>query len=102
MKLADRQSYAEALPLLERASAQADVLAGHAAYYAALAKLRLGRPAEAQMALKALQARPLVGYLVEAVALASAECAEALGDHAGAAAIYERLATEKQRLQKKS
>jgi soluble lytic murein transglycosylase len=92
MKLADKESYAEALPLLTRPGVQKGVLGDYAIYYAALAELRLGRAAEACRALRTLRARPLVGYLSEATALAEAECAEALDDHAGAVEIYERLA----------
>jgi hypothetical protein len=56
MKLADEQSYAKALPLLSRPSMQQGVLGPYAAYYAAQADLRLGRPAEARAALRRLGA----------------------------------------------
>lgn len=91
MKVADQQDHARALPLLSRPSVRQGPLGTYAIYYAALASLDLGRPAEARDALRALQARGLVGFLAEAALTAEAECAEALGDHAGAIALYERL-----------
>lgn len=92
MALADEESFDSALPLLTRPSVRQGVLREYAIYMAALADLRLGRPAEARTALQDLQRASLVGYLSELAALAEAECAVALHDYAGAVAIYERLA----------
>jgi soluble lytic murein transglycosylase len=94
MKLADEESYDKALPILARPAVQQGPLGDYAAYYAAVAVLRLGQPADARRSLRALQLRQPVGYLAEAAALAEAECAEALGDYAGAADIYERLSRQ--------
>ncbi len=92
MALADGGSFDKALPLLTRSSVRDGVLGHYAVYVAAVAELRLGRPADARAALQDLQRQPLVGHISELAALAEAECAEALDDYAGAAAIYARLA----------
>ena len=60
-------------------------------YYAGLAELQLGRHAEACRLFRRVQERGPIGYLVEAAALAEAECAEAAKDYGAAIAIYERL-----------
>ncbi|MGE0703676.1 MAG: transglycosylase SLT domain-containing protein [Vicinamibacterales bacterium] len=95
MDLADDESYDKALPLLQAPSVRQGVLRDYAIYYAALAELRLGRPAEARVALQQLQQHPLVGHLSELAALAEAECAVALHDYAGAASLYERVTAGK-------
>jgi soluble lytic murein transglycosylase len=92
MALADQESYEKALPLLKEAAAGEGILRDYAIYFAALAELRLGRPAEARSALQELQEQPLTGHLAGLAALAEAECAEALDDYAGAAALYEKVA----------
>ena len=95
MKLADEQSFEKALPVLARPALQEGPLGYHAAYYAAMSVLRLGRLEEARVAFRNLRARKPLGYLAEAAALGEAEAAEALGDYAGAAAIYTQLSQEK-------
>lgn len=87
--------FSRALPILSRPGVRQGVLGHYAEYYRALAELRLGRPAEALTAFRALAERAPAGYLTEAAALREAECHEALGDQAGAAAIYERLSKTK-------
>ena len=91
MRLAAREGYAKALPILSQASTQQGPLGEHAIYYAGLAELQLGRQAEACRLFRRVQERGPIGYLVEAAALAEAECAEAAKDYGAAIAIYERL-----------
>jgi soluble lytic murein transglycosylase len=95
LKLVDEEKYGEALPLLGRLAGQPGPFGDYAAYYSALSQLRLGQHAEARDAFNRLQQRQAVGYLSEAAALAEAESAEALGDHAGAVTVYERLTAHK-------
>ena len=95
MKVADKVDYARALPLLTKAANAQGPLGDYAAYYAALAQLRLGRFTEARALLQQLLARRPVGYIAEAATLASAETAEALHDYDEALEIYERLAATK-------
>ena len=95
MKVADKVDYAKALPLLTKAANAQGPLGDYAAYYAALAQLRLGRFTEARALLQQLLARRPVGYIAEAATLASAETAEALHDYDEALEIYERLAATK-------
>jgi soluble lytic murein transglycosylase len=93
-KLVSEAKYAQALPLVS-ASLAGTPLADYAAYYRALTELRLARIDEARRAFDALAARPLTGYLSEAVPMRQAEVAETTGDMRGAAAIYARLAESK-------
>jgi peptidoglycan lytic transglycosylase len=95
VKLEVDSNYAKALPILAQPAVQQGPLGPYAAYYAGLAELRLGRPADARRTFQALAAREPVGYLIEASALREAECDEALGDLAGAVAIYDRLSKTK-------
>ncbi len=88
-------NYAKALPLLSPAAAQQGPLAMYAQYYKGLAELRLGHAADARRTFQALAASEPVGYLVQGAALREAECDEALGDQAAAAAIYDRLSKTK-------
>ena len=87
--------FAAALALVSRPSLAGTALGDYAAYYTGLAQLRLSRPNEARATLDAVARRDSPGYVTIAAALASAEAAEALGDHAAAIAIYERLAANK-------
>lgn len=86
-----RGDYAEALLAVSDGRHTTGPLADYAAYYTALSYLRLARPAEARTLLDRLRARPLVGYLAEAVPLAAAEAAESTGDVQTALAIYRGL-----------
>ncbi len=95
IKLEAAGSMTRALQILSQASLQEAPLGGYAKYYKALAELRLGRPADARRTLQALGADAPSGYLAEAGALREAEADEALGDHAGALTIYERLSNER-------
>ena len=71
--------------------AQQGPLGQYAAYYAAVAQLRLRRAADALTSFRALQDQKPVGYLSEAAALGEAEADEALADSSEAVRIYERL-----------
>jgi len=95
VKLEAGDHYAKALPILSQPALQQGLLGHYAAFYKALAELKLGHPDQARLAFQALQASDPVGYLAEAAALREAECDEALGDHAAALAIYERLSATK-------
>jgi len=95
VKLEVDANYAKALPIFSQPSLQKGPLGDYAIFYEGLAELRLGQPADAKRTFQSLQARELVGYLVEAAAVKEAECDEALGDQSGAAAIYERLSAAK-------
>ena len=92
VKLEVDSNFAKALPILSQSAIQEGVLGHYATYYQGLAELRLGRPADARRTFQSLAAKHPVGYLVEAVALREAECAEATGDQSAAMEIYERLA----------
>ena len=90
-QLVDQQSYSKALPLLMQPSVLLSPVGAYAQYYAAVAELRLDRPAQALRLFRGVQARPPVGYLSEAAAMGEAEAAEALGDHRAAVEIYDTL-----------
>lgn len=86
---------AQAFATLSQVSAQEGLLGQYALYYAARSQQRMGKAADALRTFRLLQQRPLVGYLREATALGEAEALETAGDHAAAAAVYERLTKEK-------
>jgi soluble lytic murein transglycosylase len=83
--------YAKSLAIASRPELQQGALADYAAYYSALAQLRLGRAPDARRLFQALQGRKPLGYLSEAAAFGEADAAEAMLDPAAAVAIYERL-----------
>ncbi len=87
--------YREALQLASRPALAKTPLAGYAAYYAAMSRLRLLETEPAQKALEELS-RKASGALVVTASLAAGEAAETALDHAAAAAIYGRLAADKQ------
>jgi soluble lytic murein transglycosylase len=95
VKLEVDGNFTRALPILTQPSLQQGTLGLYAQYYQGFAEMRLGRPADAQRTFQALAAKNPVGYLAEAAALREADCAELLGDQAGAMAIYERLSKTK-------
>ena len=88
--------FERALTLASRPAFASTPLAGYAAYYKGLAQLRLSRPADARDTFASIKRGGADGYLPTAVDLATAEAATALGDHARALGIYERLAADKQ------
>ena len=85
----------KALALVTRPALATSALADHALYYKAIAQLRLARAADARESFEALRKKDPAGYLPTAAALGEAEAATALGDHAKALEIYERLAADK-------
>ena len=87
--------YDNALSLASRPSLAGSALADYASYYKGLAQLRLDRAADARATFDALQKRTPTGYLAIATSLGEAEAAAALGDHADALAIYEKLTSDK-------
>ena len=91
VKLEVNSEFARALPIVSQPAIQQGVLGPYAEYYEGLAQLRLGRAAEARATFRALGARSPVGYVSEAAALREGESNEALGDPAGALAVYEKL-----------
>lgn len=86
--------YSDAIPLVHAAAAKGP-LANYARYYEGLSALKLSRLDDAQAAFQSLMARPLTGYLAEAVRLRAAEVDQAQGDIQGALAIYAELAETK-------
>ena len=95
VKLEVDSNYAKALPVFSQPSLQKGPLGDYAVFYRGLAEMRLGQPADAKRTFQSMQAGELTGYLVEGAAVKEAECDEALGDQAAAAAIYERLSADK-------
>ena len=85
----------KALALVTRPALATSALADYALYYKAIAQLRLARAGDARESLEALRKKDPAGYLPTAAALGEAEAATALGDHAKALEIYERLAADK-------
>jgi soluble lytic murein transglycosylase len=95
VKLEVDTNFARALPILAQPSVQQGTLGDYAIFYEGLAQLRLGHAAEARKTFQDLQAKPPVGYLVEAAALREAEADESLGDQSAALDVYDRLAQKK-------
>jgi soluble lytic murein transglycosylase len=85
----------KALALVTRPALASSALADYALYYTAIAQLRLARAADARGSFETLRKRNLAGYLTTAAALGEAEAVTALGDHAKALEIYERLTADK-------
>jgi soluble lytic murein transglycosylase len=95
VKLEVESDFGKALPILSRPALHQGALAGYVDYYEGFAQLRLGHAAEARKTFQVLAASVPVGYLTEAASLREAECDEALGDHAAALDVYERLSRTK-------
>jgi soluble lytic murein transglycosylase len=91
VKLEVDSDFARALPILSTPAVRQGPLGHYAEYYKGLAELRLGRSGEARRTFQALASSAPLGYVAEAAALREAESAEALGEHAAAADVYERL-----------
>ena len=87
--------YESALALVSRPSLNGSALADYASYYKGVAQLSLNRAADARDTFAALQARKPIGYLSVAASLGEADAAIALGDHAKAIVIFERLTADK-------
>ena len=84
-----RSDYAEALPKVNDARLAKTPIADYASYYTALARLHTGRFAEARNDFNALNAARPAGVLREWGLLGEAAAAEALGQYADAARLYE-------------
>jgi soluble lytic murein transglycosylase len=91
IKLQASGEYTRAFTAATQAAAQQGALAQYAAYYAAVAQLRLGQASDARRAFQALLEQRPTGYLSEAAALGEAEADETLRDFGAAVTIYERL-----------
>ena len=87
-------NFTAALAAAVRAS-QDGPLGPYALFYRGLAHLRLSQPADAEAAFDAVLERKPSGYLAEGALLGKAEAAEVRGDHAAAADIYEKVASQK-------
>ena len=85
----------ESLAAARKAAAADGPLRDYAILYTGLAELRGGQVDAARRTLDALRERRPPGHLAVAAALASGEAAEAAGDHAAAASIYEKLVADK-------
>jgi soluble lytic murein transglycosylase len=82
---------AQAVPLIRPAALTSTPLAGYASYLEGLAQARLDhRPAARAIFTKLLETKP-AGALADSINLRLGELADADGDFAGAAAIYEAL-----------
>jgi soluble lytic murein transglycosylase len=88
-------NYESALTLASRPSLAGSALTDYASYYKGLAQLRLDRAAAARDTFSALEDRKPIGYLAVATSLGAAEAAVALGEHARALSIYERLTADR-------
>jgi soluble lytic murein transglycosylase len=84
-----RDDYAAALPKVNDARLAKTPVADYASYYTALARLHTGRFAEARNDFNALNAARPPGVLREWGLLGEAEAADALGQFAEAARLYE-------------
>jgi soluble lytic murein transglycosylase len=91
----DAGEHAAALAILNRLQA-APALRDYVDYYKGLAQLRLAQHAEARRTFQGLVDRKPAGAISLNAALALGETAEAAGDFGQAAAIYQRLADDKQ------
>ena len=88
-------NYDSALTLASRPALASSALADYASYYKGLAQLRLSRAADARDTFDALAERKPAGYLTVAAELGEAEAAVALGEHAKALDIYQKLTADK-------
>jgi len=88
--------YQASAQLASRPALSDTPLAGYATYYTGLAQLRQLQTEPARRTFERLLASKPAGHLAVAVSMASGEAAEAAADHAAAAAMYGRLAADKQ------
>jgi soluble lytic murein transglycosylase len=95
VKLEVDSDFAKALPILSKPSTQQGTLGSYATYYRGLAELRLGRAADARETFRSVRHAEPIGYLAEGASVREAECLEALGDHAAAMDVYDRLSKTK-------
>jgi len=95
INLQEKNSYDKSLAVLATSAAQQGPLGEYATYYAGVAQLHLGRPADARRTFHSLGERSPVGYLTEAGAFGEAEADETLNEPRAAVDIYERLLASK-------
>ncbi len=95
VRLTSNREYTKALGIVTQPAAQQGPLAQYAAYYAALAQLRLGKEADALKMFRALRAQKPMGYLAEAAAYGEADALSELKDTAGAVKIHEEIVNGK-------
>ena len=89
LRLYADEKYEQALGRFSAAATPASPLRAHAAYYAGVSELRLGRFDAARRRFSELKKTP--GFVGEAAALGEAEAAHAKGDFGDAAKIYEDI-----------
>ncbi|HEY7441583.1 MAG TPA: transglycosylase SLT domain-containing protein [Vicinamibacterales bacterium] len=87
--------HAEAVKQLAAVASSAHVLAGYAAYYAAVSHFELGNLSEAERLLKDLRSTVVQGYLIEAAAIAEATVAEEQQRYSDAVDIYRKLTSQR-------
>ena len=88
-------NYAAAITYARQAAAAGGPLRPYAQLYLAQAQLRQGNAADAQKLFSTIFDDKPEGYLSIAAALGEADATEQRGDHAAAAAMYEKLAAQK-------
>jgi len=93
LRLYAEERYEQALTRFSAAATPKSPLRAHAAYYAAVSELKLGRFDAARRRFATL--KDTRGFVGEAAALGEAEASQSLGDFRDAAAIYERLLEKK-------
>jgi peptidoglycan lytic transglycosylase len=90
-RLIEDGRFADAAPLLRKATLSDTLLADYQQYYSGLVAFRLGRLDEARQSLSALVARNPSGYLAEGARRLAGEVAEAQNDFEAATAFYAPL-----------
>jgi soluble lytic murein transglycosylase len=88
-------NYAASLTSARQAVAAGGPLEAYAQLYIGLSELRLSHAPEADKALEAVLARKPEGNLYVAAMLGRAEASELRADHAAAAAVYDKLSSQK-------
>ncbi len=88
-------NYAGALTHARQATGSSGPLDDYGQYYVGVSELRLAHATEAEKAFDAVLARKPVGVLAVNAAIGRAESMDLRGDHAGAAGVYETLASNK-------
>jgi soluble lytic murein transglycosylase len=92
LRLYADQKYEQALGRFAAAATKTSPLRAHAAYYAGVSELRLGRFEAARRRFAEL--KQTQGFVGEAAALGEAEAASSLGDYDGAAKTYDGILDE--------
>ena len=90
-----KEQFAQALPRVSAPALATTILADYAIYLRGLAEQGLNHLDVARRAFAGLRAKKPAGALLELATLREAECAEGLGDFAGAVTLYETLTGQK-------